>query len=792
MKFLAKLPLARKLILTMMATSSAALLVACLFFLSYDVISLRHDIADHLDSLADITGANVAAALTYNDPKSANLVLQDLQAERHIVAARIYDAHGKTFASYQRVLAAGLSRLPDLPPPSGSRLEQERVTECRAIVFDGEPVGSVYLVSDLQEIQLRRRRFFAFVLILMAVSSAAALLVAVLLKRLISRPILDLVDATRTVSREKNFAIRVPKHSDDELGLLVDGFNEMLAEIHKRDSDLIGEVAERVRVEQALREREEQRQLLLDSTAEAIFGLDTRGHCTFANRACLQMLGYGKPEDLMVGPLHDLIHHSHRDRSPHPAAECAIRQGLLSRERTHADNEVFWRANGTWFPIEYWSYPVSRDGNHVGAVVTFIDITSRKLAADSLRAAHAESELFINSVPSVLIGTDTSGRITRWNLAAASVSGLSADAVLGKPLQNCGVHWLEAQPGEVASWFHIERSENRENVMFERDGHRRFLGLTIINVDLLPGGKGTGFLITGADITERKILEEQLRQAQKLEAIGQLAAGIAHEINTPAQYVGDNAEFLQSTWPVVDKVLNLCLRLREESRAGSVAPDTITQLLLRTEEADPAYLIQEVPNAIAAAREGIQRVSKIVRAMKEFSHPGAEGKSAIDINHAIETTIAVARNEWKYVADVKTYLARDLPPVPCLAGEFNQVILNLLINAAHAIADALGDRSSGKGVITVITKCDGDWAEVRIQDTGAGVPENIRARIFEPFFTTKEVGKGTGQGLALAHAVIVKKHGGKIWFESETGKGTTFFLRLPLSEVALSPAKQHL
>ena len=636
MKFLPELPLARKMILTMMATSSAALLVACMFFLSYDVITLRHDIVDHLHSLGGITGANVAAALTYNDPTSADLVLQALQAEPHIVAARIYDGQGRAFASYRRVPSAPLAQLPPLSPAIGSRLDQKRVTECDAIQFDGEWIGSVFLVSDLQEIQARMRRFAAFALILMIAASAAAFLVAVWLKRLIARPLLDLVETTKTISREKNFGVRAPKHADDELGLLVDAFNEMLAEI--------------------------------------------------------------------------------------------------------------------------------------------------EFAEAALRAAHTESELFINSVPSILIGTDMMGQVTRWNLAAASTFGLPADAVLGKPLQNCQIHWLPPQLGQgVDSWVRVETSEKRENVMFERDGHRRFLGLTIIKASLFPGEKGAGFLITGADTTERKILEEQLRQAQKLEAIGQLAAGIAHEINTPAQYVGDNARFLQETWPAVDKILSLCLRLREQSLAGCVAPDLIAELLQCTEEADPAYLLHEVPQAMAQALEGVSRISKIVRAMKEFSHPGSEGKCAIDLNHAIETTIAVARNEWKYVADVQTCFADNLPPVPCLAGEFNQVILNLLINAAQTIGDVVRNGSASKGTITITTKCEGDWAEVQIKDTGAGIPENVRARIFEPFFTTKEVGKGTGQGLALAHTVIVKKHDGKIWFESEVGKGTTFFLRLPLT-----------
>jgi len=168
--------------------------------------------------------------------------------------------------------------------------------------------------------------------------------------------------------------------------------------------------------------------------------------------------------------------------------------------------------------------------------------------------------------------------------------------------------------------------------------------------------------------------------------------------------------------------------------------------------------------------------------MKDFSHPGSEEKKLIDINKAIETTITVARNEWKYVAEVETHFDSDLPLVLCHAGEFNQVILNLLVNAAQAIAEAVGDGSHGKGKITVSTAHDPDWAEISISDTGAGIPEAVRSRVFEPFFTTKPVGKGTGQGLALAHTAIVRRHRGKIWFDSEVGKGTTFYIRLPLEE----------
>jgi len=191
-----------------------------------------------------------------------------------------------------------------------------------------------------------------------------------------------------------------------------------------------------------------------------------------------------------------------------------------------------------------------------------------------------------------------------------------------------------------------------------------------------------------------------------------------------------------------------------------------------------------MPKAIDQSLEGVQRVAKIVHAMKEFSHPGSEEKTALDINRAIETTVTVARNEWKYVSEVETCFDSELPLVHCHAGEFNQVILNLLINAAHAIRQVVGDGSEGKGRIKVNTSHDHEWVLISIQDTGCGIPEAIQSRIFEPFFTTKPVGQGTGQGLALAHTTIVRRHGGRLWFETVEGKGTTFFLRLPISPSA--------
>jgi len=271
------------------------------------------------------------------------------------------------------------------------------------------------------------------------------------------------------------------------------------------------------------------------------------------------------------------------------------------------------------------------------------------------------------------------------------------------------------------------------------------------------------------DVTLKRISERDFARANKLEAIGQLAAGIAHEINTPVQYVGDNLNFIR------DELGGLMTAMSGLSHLGSSEPE-IRRILQTT---DLSFLQEELPRAIDQSIEGCGRIATIVRAMKEFSHPSLE-KVPSDLNRAIQSTITVATNEWKYVADVSTNLDPQLPPVACQIGEINQVILNMLVNAAHAIAEVVGDGGRDKGRITVTTALAGQLAEIRITDTGAGIRPDHLDRIFDPFFTTKPVGCGTGQGLAIAHDVIVRKHQGSIRVESQPGTGSTFIIRLPV------------
>ena len=276
------------------------------------------------------------------------------------------------------------------------------------------------------------------------------------------------------------------------------------------------------------------------------------------------------------------------------------------------------------------------------------------------------------------------------------------------------------------------------------------------------------------DITDRKRLEDELRQAQKLESLGRLAAGMAHEINTPIQFVGDQRQFAQDAF---DEVLGILAQYQDLARKVDAGTATArdTDVIREAERAiDLGYIQEGLAASFASMAEGVKRVSQLVHALKEFGHPDSGTKEAGDINAAVRRTVVVVTNEYRYVADVELDLG-DLPPVVCSIGELQQVILNLIVNAAHAIAD-LG--STERGTIRIGTRMEGDSVVISVADTGCGMPPDIQAKIFDPFFTTKAVGRGTGQGLSIAR-MIVDKHHGTLAVESQVGRGTTFLVRIP-------------
>ena len=357
-------------------------------------------------------------------------------------------------------------------------------------------------------------------------------------------------------------------------------------------------------------------------------------------------------------------------------------------------------------------------------------------------------------------------------------------ADLGYSIEQCH------SPGFWESHLH---EEDRAAAMQARADHApraqyRFIRAdgAAIWIDDVTAGESENGVLRGVmiDITERKHLEIQLSQSQRLESIGQLAAGIAHEINTPTQYIGDNIRFLQEQFATLLSVVEKYALLLDPQSPPAPWMQRHDEMLRARKTLDFDFAAGEIPGAILQSLEGLHRVETIVRAMKEFSHPGHAEREPADLNRAIASTVEVCRNRWKYVADLQMDLDPRLPAVPCLVAEFNQVILNLVVNAADALTEKFGDEGARKGLIRITTRSQPGWVQITVCDNGPGIPEPVRQRIFEPFFTTKPVGRGTGQGLTLSRNVIVRKHGGELTFSTAVGEGTTFTIRLPIEQDA--------
>jgi two-component system, sensor histidine kinase and response regulator len=409
MQWTRKLSLRRKLTLVIMINTFVALCVAGVAFAEYGVYRFKELRLEDLNALANILGTNSTAPLAFKDPNSAQDILRALAAKPHILSAAIYDRDGNPFAVYRQ----GGSHARDSAPPvesDSSRFTSDRVLIFQTIQFQGEQVGTVFLEGDTVEYKQLLIGYLLFFGLIVAGVSLGAYAMAGRLQRPISNPILELAWTTKMVTSSRDYSIRAGKRSEDEVGVLIDGFNEMLEQIQNRDTELRHaredlerrvdertteleqEVGDRQRAQEALHESEERIRLLLDSTAEAIYGINRDGECTFCNPATLRLLGYEKGNALLGKDSHSVIHHSHSDGSPYAATDCQIYNSLNHGEGIHSDEDVFWRADGTSFPVEYWAYPIRKEGEAVGAVVTFLDITERKRAQAALLEAKEAAE----------------------------------------------------------------------------------------------------------------------------------------------------------------------------------------------------------------------------------------------------------------------------------------------------------------------------------------------------------------------------------------------------------------
>jgi PAS domain S-box-containing protein len=418
-----------------------------------------------------------------------------------------------------------------------------------------------------------------------------------------------------------------------------------------------------------------------------------------------------------------------------------------------------------------------------------IELSSNEMQSlyEDLRAQHARVTASEERLRAVFEHTalgkaelDEQGRCVDANEALAALLRVGRQELCGQAFMDL-VHPDDraAASGPFADLLAGRRTHLAIEHRWRSTGAESFwVSVTISRVRPGPGGQ-TFAVMFAQDITARKRMEIELQHAQKLRSVGRLAAGMAHELNTPIQFIGDNIGFLRQS---IATLLDLRASYRAALQTRAQNQDLADAFDRADAEAELSYLQRELPQAALQALEGCDRVASIVGAMKEFANEGPSDHAPADLNSALANTMAVVRDQLQRVAHVSADFG-ELPPIYCNVAELNQAFLAILINAAQAIGDVVGD-SGKKGVIRVQTRHEGNSVVVRISDTGGGIPEELQARIFDPFFTTREVGQGIGQGLTIARAIVADRHRGALRLESRPGEGSTFEVVLPLETMA--------
>ncbi len=579
-------------------------------------------------------------------------------------------------------------------------------------------------------------------------------------------------------------------------------------EYRMADGGVVGVRTDITRLKQREQEIEQLRrryELILDCAGEGIAGLDSDGRIIFINQAGAVILGH----DAQTLPGHDFLALA----APAGGVGLAITQALADGRPGQAVGEPFMRGDGRPVPVDYFAAPMDDDGERAGAVVVFrdaslriqyeraladnqrelerlVDDRTRELLAEvdvrarteaALRESRERMKGITDSLFEGVLVVNRSGHVAFANPSARRQLGWADDEVEGLPVEqmfqlclggSCAT-FQDGPLGKVANGGDTVINDDAQ--FLTHDGRK--LAVAFACSPLLGDDGVRGAILSFRDIGALKQAQGEAMQASRMASVGQLAAGIAHEINTPTQYIGDNLRFLADGFSGVAQAVRAAAALSvDAARAGLDAP--VEQFRQAMETGDVDYLLDEIPAAISQSLEGVSQVGHIVLSMKEFSHPGSSNRTLVDINRAIGNVLTVSRNTWKHVADVDLDLDPDLPQLSCFAGELNQVFLNLVVNAAHAIEAA---HKPGLGRIHIQTRTEDGHMVIRVADTGTGIPESIKDRIFDPFFTTKEVGKGTGQGLAISRDVVVTKHGGRLELGEDDSGGAAFIIRLPLA-----------
>lgn len=578
--------------------------------------------------------------------------------------------------------------------------------------------------------------------------------------------------------------------------------------------------------------------LLLKSTGEGIYGTDLDGNCIFANPACLNLLGFESDTDLLGKNMHELVHHTREDGSPYPVEECNIYRAFLNHEGVHVDDELMWCSSGTSFSAEYRSYPIERDGDLFGCVVTFTDITERRKTEEKLREAEQFVRLLLNSTGEGIYGTDMAGNCTFANPACARLLGFENDAeLIGKHMHQLVHHTRfngDPYPVEECQIYISYRdgtgSHVDDEVMWCKNGTSFPVEYWSFPVE--KDGNLIGSVVTFVDITERRSIEEELRQTEKMAALGKLSAGLAHELNNPAaaasRAAGQLLEALENLQSAVGDINKSDLGSDEWSAfldwgatiesSGSSSSVTLSPLEASDREAEliewlevhglndgwelaPSlvsvgietkdldevagamsndglvialtwwckfYIAKDLANVLGKSSSNI---SSLVDSVKSYSYMDQAPIQEVDIHQGIEDTLRILNHKLESGISVVKEFDRNIPKINVRGSELNQVWTNLIDNSIGALDES--------GTITLRTTKEGSNVLVEVSDDGPGIPVEIQARIFDPFFTTKDVGKGIGLGLDVTRRIVTDRCGGDISVISQPGE-TVFRVLLPI------------
>ena len=573
---------------------------------------------------------------------------------------------------------------------------------------------------------------------------------------------------------------------------------------------------------------------LLSATGQGIYGVDMDGNCTFANPSCVRMLGCESDQDLLGKNMHELIHHTRPNGDAYPVEDCHVYQAFREERGIHISDEIVWRSDGSSFPAEYWSHPVMLHGELSGCVVAFVDITDRRIAEDGLRESEETVRGLLSATGQGIYGVDMDGNCTFANPSCLAMLGCVKDEdLLGKNMHELVHHTRpngEHYPVEDCQIYQAFREERgihiSDEIVWRSDGSS--FPAEYWSHPLMLHGELSGCVVAFVDITDRLRVEEELRQTEKLSALGKLSAGLAHELNNPAAAAqrasAQMAEIIADLDSLVVRLsahgLSSDHRARLHEALGSTASasstlgeldradleDSLTAWLedhgveeawqiapglvaAGLDESSLESLASDLPEAALAdavawlscsrsvgdlvetVATSTRSISELIGAVKEYSYMDRAPEQEVDVHDGLESTLRILNHKLKQGTRLTRDYDRELPRISVPAGELNQVWTNLIDNAI--------DAAGGQGEVTVRTSRQGEALVVEIADNGGGIPAEIQSRVFDPFFTTKDVGEGTGMGLDVARRIVKERCHGEIGFQSEPGE-TWFWVRLPL------------